>query len=963
MRHLLPSRHVRRALSSCVKNLRLESLEPRTLLSTLAFPGAYGYGANATGGRGGTVYHVTNLNDSGAGSFRDAVSKSGRIVVFDVGGYINLTSAVSAKSNLTILGETAPGDGIGVMGREVSFNAASNDIVRYVRFRQGDLDPDSQKSGINLLNASNMIFDHVSIEFAQWNNIDAVGCTNITIQNSIIADPIGQQFNAHTEFVGGNFTWYNDIFANAHNRSPLAKINTQMVNCVVYNYQAGVTAGNTSGHFSWDVINNYYITGPSTTSSSNDYYQVPANINAYATGNILDANKDGVLNGSADNHVDSAVVLSAPYSSLTASLPTTTAAAAYAYDVANAGASLHRDAVDQQVIANVTSLGTKGSMWSHQTSTGLTNSGYGVLNGGNAADDTDGDGMPDDFEITYGLNPYSAADAAGDFDATGYSNLEKYANGIADGTYGYAPSGWQNRAIGALAVAPWGASDDLGGGYVLRASAASAGATGDNLTFASQALTGDATLTAQVLTQSSDTGDSGIMFRDSTDPAAAFASVTTDLKNHIFFNYRTATGGASSYALVYASAPVWLRLARSGNAFSGFYSTDGTTWTQIGSTRTLAIGATALVGLTQTGTSTASLATATFANFSVTPTSGVAVQDIGTPALSGQTSYDQATGKWILRSTSGASTLSGENMQLVSQNVTGNAAVQAYLASNDKNAAGAGITFRSSAAVDAAYAMLETDTNNHLFFRYRSADGATPSYAFVYLSAPVWLRLTRSGNSFSAFYSTDNITWTQVGTARTIAMGATALAGLEVSGSSSTTAGTAAFSNFVLTGPPALQNVLVNDGSTQRSMVKSVTLDFTEPVTVAAGSIVVIRRNENGTSTTVPVTVTASNDQRAFILTFPSNADHSLPDGIYDLVLSASLINDGTGQGLAGGDRSIPIQRLLGDLSGDGSVGDSDLNLLISNFGKTGSVGDVNGDGLSDDSDLNILLTTFGRHL
>ncbi len=261
----------------------------------LAFPGAVGFGKVATGGRGKAVYHVTNLNDSGPGSFRDAVGTSGRIVVFDVGGYVVLSSAVSAKSNLTIAGQTAPGDGIGIMAREVSFNGATNDIVRYVRFRQGDLDPDSKKSGINLLDASNMIFDHVSIQFAQWNNIDAVGATNITVQNSIDANPIGQQFAAHTET--GPYTWYRNLFANAHNRNPLAKANTEYINNVIYDFQLGYTAGNTAGTFSHDLVNNYFITGPATTNASDALFQVDHQP-IYNAGNLLDANGDGVLNGS-----------------------------------------------------------------------------------------------------------------------------------------------------------------------------------------------------------------------------------------------------------------------------------------------------------------------------------------------------------------------------------------------------------------------------------------------------------------------------------------------------------------------------------------------------------------------------------------------------------------------------------------------------------------------------------------
>src|SRR5581483_3225332 len=134
-----------------------------------AFPGALGFGAGATGGRGGSVYVVTNLNDSGAGSFRDAVSQSNRIVVFNVGGYINLSSPVSVASNITIDGQTAPGGGIGVKGSEVSFDGSNNEVVRYFRFRDGSIDANTNTShanAINLGDTNTTIFDHVSAEFA-----------------------------------------------------------------------------------------------------------------------------------------------------------------------------------------------------------------------------------------------------------------------------------------------------------------------------------------------------------------------------------------------------------------------------------------------------------------------------------------------------------------------------------------------------------------------------------------------------------------------------------------------------------------------------------------------------------------------------------------------------------------------------------------------------------------------------
>ena len=401
----------------------------------VAFPGALGFGKKATGGRGYAVYHVTNLNDTGTGSFRDAVSADNRIVVFDVGGYVLLTTAVSVKSNLTIAGQTAPGDGIGFQGFEVSFNAASNVIVRYVRFRQGLIDPDWRKSGINLLNGSNMIFDHISIEFAQYNNIDAVGATNITMQYSINADPTHQQFGAHTEG-GGFFTWYANLWANAHGRLPLAKANTQYVNNVAYNYQYAYCAGDTGGSNWHDIIDNYFIAGPSTNAPGDDFYQMNAGQTVYASGNLLDSNADGTLNGTDAGQPGGTTKASKANSTDTASLPTTSAADAYADVLANAGAwPKNRDQVDSLVVADVKSLGKSGKLWTDQNATGLTNSGYGTLAGGTAPVDTDKDGMPDAWETKYGLNPNDPSDATGDFDKTGYTNIEKYINGIVDGLY------------------------------------------------------------------------------------------------------------------------------------------------------------------------------------------------------------------------------------------------------------------------------------------------------------------------------------------------------------------------------------------------------------------------------------------------------------------------------------------------------------------------------------------------
>jgi hypothetical protein len=407
------------------------NLVVQTLSSSIpAFPGALGFGQFATGARfGGSVYHVSNTNDSGAGSFRDAVSQSKRFIVFDVGGTIVLQSAVSCSSSLYIAGQTAPG-GIALIGHEVSFSVKTNDIVRFLRIRPGSIAA-STEDAINMGDATNMIFDHLSLEFAPWNTIDATGGATggnkITMQSCILADPINQQFNAHTEALGNSFSWFYNIFASGHNRNPLAKINTIYINNVVYNYQAGYTVANTSGVFSHDIVNNYFITGPSTSSPNDDFFQMNGNQSVYSSGNLLDSSADGTLGGSSTSP-SGVVVLGSPWSPLTTSTPTYSTTAAYRYDVSLSGA-FPADQVDQLVFNDVTSLGTVGMLWTSQTQTGLGNNGYGVLTPGTAPVDTDGDGIPDYYELATGSNP-NAADSLIP-GVGGYTKLENYLNWLA----------------------------------------------------------------------------------------------------------------------------------------------------------------------------------------------------------------------------------------------------------------------------------------------------------------------------------------------------------------------------------------------------------------------------------------------------------------------------------------------------------------------------------------------------
>jgi len=409
----------------------------------VAFPGALGFGNAATGGRTGTVYHVTNLNDAGTGSFRDAVSAPNRIVVFDVGGYITLKTAVSAKSNLTIAGQTAPGGGIGFRGGEISFAKQSNVIMRHVRIRPGSETAASTDDALSLYNAKNAIFDHCSFEFAPWNNIDGVSddwqvtpVTNISFQYSLIADPTGQQFGAHCESVSSDWSWYYNAFVNSHNRNPLAKTNTVFVNNVEYNNEASYTT-HTSTTFKHDIVNNYFIYGPA--SSGNTWFQIDKNQSIYYAGNLLDTDKDGALDSTITTpywYQGEGTVLTKPWSTVTSSNPVLSATTAYRLVTSQSG-TLPYDQLDSLIWGQVNTLGkgtagqgagTSGpsSLYTSQTQTGLVNNGYGTILAGTRATDTDNDGMPDYWEKAMGSNV--SKDDAMTIGSDGYALVEGYIN-------------------------------------------------------------------------------------------------------------------------------------------------------------------------------------------------------------------------------------------------------------------------------------------------------------------------------------------------------------------------------------------------------------------------------------------------------------------------------------------------------------------------------------------------------
>jgi pectate lyase len=341
----------------------------------VAFPGAEGFGRFATGGNGGEVFHVTTLDDSGPGSFRDAVSKPNRLVVFDVSGIIQLKANVSVQSDLTLAGQTAPGDGIMLYGRSTSFSTQHNVIVRYLRFREG-ITGDKGKCSVNLSGGRDMIFDHCSIEWGRW---DCLGLTqgshDITFQNCIIGEGVDpQRFGSLSDTVT-NITYTHNLWINNQSRNPKAKGRIQYINNVVYNWGVcGLVGGHSGADHFQDIVGNYFIAGPN--SSKHAVGECAATDHVYLKGNLVDADKDGKLNGRELVPADfgggdgAPTFVAAPSVGPLADLKIETADAALADVLASAGCSLHRDSVDARLIDAVQSYGTRGKIIHNEAEAG-----------------------------------------------------------------------------------------------------------------------------------------------------------------------------------------------------------------------------------------------------------------------------------------------------------------------------------------------------------------------------------------------------------------------------------------------------------------------------------------------------------------------------------------------------------------------------------------------------------------
>jgi len=405
-----------------------------------AFPGAEGFGAHAIGGRGGRVIEVTNLNDSGPGSFRAACEASGpRIVVFRTGGTIVAQSDIPISDPyLTIAGQTAPGDGICLRG--VTLIIGTHDvIVRGLRTRVGDdrngSSPES-RDGIRISSPGrvpqNVIIDHCSVSWGIDENVSSDDlCIDVTVQWCIISEGLRNSIHPQGQHSAGSkfgpqanrFSIHHNLYAHNYRRNPRTSVDdrsdVEVINNVVYNWTNRPTDIGSDAH----VIANHYIPGINWDQSVNGINVRNANgISVFVKNNIGPGRETNmgddwlIVTGSEQFRVDTLVF--AP-----SGISVDPVEEVQELVLANAGAVVPaRDPVDTRVVQSVRNR--SGSQIDSQNKVG----GWPELAPGVPPTDSDRDGMPDEWENARGLDPNDPIDGNGDFNGDGYTNIEKYIN-------------------------------------------------------------------------------------------------------------------------------------------------------------------------------------------------------------------------------------------------------------------------------------------------------------------------------------------------------------------------------------------------------------------------------------------------------------------------------------------------------------------------------------------------------
>ena len=412
-----------------------------------AFPTAEGFGQYATGGRGGFIYKVTNLNDSGEGSLRKGIQKKGaRIIVFDVSGTIELQSKLDInKGDLTILGQTAPCGGITIKGYPVTIKS-NNVIVRYLRFRMGDVNG-IEGDALGCRNTENVIIDHCSISWATDENASFYNNKNFTFQWNIVSEALNRSVHkkgAHGYggiWGGVNASFHHNLIANNNSRNPRFSGSKTTKNSedefvdfrnnVIYNWGENSIYGGEEG--TYNIVNNYFKSGPATTSSKLDRIVSPSEPYGkfYVDGNYVN-NYEDITN----NNWNGGVQCDQPELTklekavdINNNVLTTNTEIAYKSVLKQAGASFNRDKVDKRIIKSIKKdkPSYKNGIIDSQDNVG----GWPKIKAKKASKDSDNDGIPDKWERKLQLNK-NKKDAHLNTLNENYSNIEVYANMLVD---------------------------------------------------------------------------------------------------------------------------------------------------------------------------------------------------------------------------------------------------------------------------------------------------------------------------------------------------------------------------------------------------------------------------------------------------------------------------------------------------------------------------------------------------
>ncbi|WP_413230374.1 polysaccharide lyase [Flavobacterium sp. MMLR14_040] len=453
-----------------------------------AFPGAEGGGAFTPGGRGGKIFVVTSLEDSGKGTFREACEAVGaRTIVFNVSGIIQLKKRISMRAPyVTIAGQTAPGDGICIAGETLEIDT-HDVIIRYMRFRRGATEVTRRDDALGGNPIGNIIVDHCSVSWGLDENIslyrhqfqandksklEKLPACNITIQNTISSEGLDTYNHAFGSTIGGlNSTFMRNLWADNISRNASIGMygDFNFVNNVIFNWwNRSLDGGDYRSMF--NIINNYFKPGPITPTDQPIRYRIlkpesgymkPQTYGrAYVDGNYIvgspEVTKDNWNGGvQLEDHSEAETknylaLIKQPKPFSMPNITIMKAEEAYEFVLNNVGAILpKRDEVDERIIKQVRTGkieakdGLENAIGKEFIKRRLPADSYkkGIITNpnqvggypeykGKAYKDSDNDGIADAWEKKFGLNPNDASDANKDTNGDGYTNIEKYFNNI-----------------------------------------------------------------------------------------------------------------------------------------------------------------------------------------------------------------------------------------------------------------------------------------------------------------------------------------------------------------------------------------------------------------------------------------------------------------------------------------------------------------------------------------------------